>query len=178
MVLHMTVVAVSAPLLAVGVAGTRLDPVRGMPALFPPLPLSLVELVVVWTWHAPVLHAAARHRADAFAAEQAMFFVSGLLVWLSVFGGDADGSRSRRATGVVALLLTSMHMTLLGALLGLTPRPLFHHASSPGSVSPLDDQQLGGAIMLGIGGVVYLAGGLGLTWRVLCEPRQRHPERA
>ena len=42
----------AAPLLAVGVAGTRLDPVRALPDLFSALPAAVVELVVVWAWHA------------------------------------------------------------------------------------------------------------------------------
>ncbi|HXG67992.1 MAG TPA: cytochrome c oxidase assembly protein, partial [Blastocatellia bacterium] len=69
----------------------------------------------------------------------------------------------RRAAGVVGLLLTSMHMTLLGALLALTPRPLYHHAAGFSGLTPLEDQHLGGAIMLLVGGISYLAGGCGLT---------------
>jgi putative membrane protein len=165
MALHMTVVALAAPLLALGVAGGRCDPVRIAPALFPPIPLSMLELIVVWAWHAPALHGAARERPAAFAAEQAMFLLAGVLVWLSALGGGDGGGQARRAAGVVALLLTSMHMALLGALLALTPRPLYHqHGKFPAA---LDDQHLGGALMLLAGGLVYLAGGLGLTRRVL-----------
>jgi putative membrane protein len=94
-----------------------------------------------------------------------MFLLAGLLVWLSALGGGDGGGQARRAAGVVALLLTSMHMALLGALLALTPRPLYHqHGKFPAA---LDDQHLGGALMLLAGGLVYLAGGLGLTRRVL-----------
>jgi Cytochrome c oxidase caa3 assembly factor (Caa3_CtaG) len=35
MTMHMTVVAIAAPLLALGIAGSLLDPVRKWPALFP-----------------------------------------------------------------------------------------------------------------------------------------------
>jgi putative membrane protein len=52
MTMHMTVVAVAAPLITLSLAGTRFDPVRGAPYLFPPIPASLVELIVVWAWHA------------------------------------------------------------------------------------------------------------------------------
>ena len=45
---HMLVVALAAPLLALGIAGSSLDPVRKWPALFPPIPISLLELLVVW----------------------------------------------------------------------------------------------------------------------------------
>lgn len=170
MTMHMVVVAVAAPLLALGVAGGRLDPVSRAPGLFAPIPLSVVELIVVWAWHTPQLHHAARDSVLGLMAEQGSFLVTGLAVWLAAVGGGATSAASRRAAGVVALLLTSMHMTLLGALIALAPRPLYDHAgshavhSAPGALTPLDDQHLGGAIMLLVGGVVYLAGGVWLTF--------------
>jgi putative membrane protein len=163
MAMHMGVVAVAAPLLALGIAGGRLDPVRKAPGLFAPVPASALELVVVWAWHAPALHHAARHSPAWLVVEQGTFLLAGLLVWLSAFGGDARGDGSRRAAGVVGLLLTSMHMTLLGALLALTPRPLYHLVERASTPTPLDDQHLGGALMLLAGGVSYLLGGLWLT---------------
>jgi putative membrane protein len=163
MTMHMGVVAVAAPLIAFGIAGGRFDPVRRAPALFAPIPASVLELVVVWAWHAPALHHAARHDTAGLAAEQGTFLLAGLLVWLSAFGGDARRSGSRRAAGVVGLLLTSMHMTLLGALLALTPRPLYRHAEGLTGLTPLHDQHLGGVIMLLVGGLSYLLGGLWLT---------------
>ena len=163
MTMHMGVVAVAAPLLALGVAGGRLDPVRQAPGLFAPIPASVLELVVVWAWHTPALHHAARHSTAGLAAEQGMFLMAGLLVWLSAFGGDAWRRGNRIAAGVVGLLLTVMHMTLLGALLALTPRPLYAHVNEFAGLTPLEDQHLGGAIMLLVGGVSYLLGGLWLT---------------
>ena len=124
MTLHMGVVAVGAPLIAVGLAGGRFDPVRARPDWFPPIPLSMIELVVVWTWHAPAVHHFARGAAHGFVAEQASFFVAGMWVWLSAIGGDVTHRQTRAGPGVVALLLTSMHMTLLGALLALTPEQM------------------------------------------------------
>jgi putative membrane protein len=171
MTMHMAVVALGAPLVALGLAGGTLDPVRRMPALFPAVPLSIVELVVVWAWHAPVLHHAARHEAAYFVLEQGSFFASALLVWLAAFGGDARVRPARAASGLVALLLTSMHMTLLGALLGLATRPVFpghhDHGVGLGGLSALEDQHLGGAVMLGVGGAVYLLAALWLASRVL-----------
>jgi putative membrane protein len=177
MATHMTVVAFAAPLLAFALAGGALDPLRRLPIPLLAVPASLVELVVVWGWHAPALHHLARQSSAGFAAEQGSFLVSSLLVWLCVLApqrnaaarasGSATGSHyergSARGAGVVALLLTSMHMTLLGALLALAPRPLYHeHAASA-----LADQHLGGALMLSIGGAVYLAGGLLLAAALL-----------
>jgi putative membrane protein len=170
MMMHMGVVAVAAPLLAVGVAGGRLDPVRKAPELFAPILASVLELVMVWAWHAPALHQAARDDTAALVAEQGLFLIAGLFVWLSAFGGDAWRRGNRTAAGVVGLLLTSMHMTLLGALLALTPRPLYAHMHGFAGLTPLQDQHLGGAIMLLVGGISYLLGGLWLTAGLLRGP--------
>lgn len=164
MTMHMGVVAVGAGLLALGLAGGRLDPARRWPRLCTPIPASVVELVVVWGWHAPALHHLARHRTWGLALEQGSFVLVGLYLWLSAFGGDRSAERHRAGAGVVGLLLTSMHMTLLGALLALGPRTLYHHpAGGAWGLSPLADQHLGGAVMLLVGGVSYLAGGLWLA---------------
>jgi putative membrane protein len=161
MAMHMAVVAVAAPLLAFGIAGTVADPVRLMPRLVGAIPASMVELVVVWSWHAPALHQAARHDPAALVLEQTTFAIAGVLLWVAAMGGDREQRRLRAGSGVAALLLTSMHMTLLGALFALANRPLFHAASS--GASSIADQQLGGVIMLLAGGASYLLGGLGLT---------------
>jgi putative membrane protein len=163
MTMHKGVVAVAAPLLAAGLAGGSLDPVRRAPRLFAPIPASLVELIVVWTWHTPVLHHAARHTTIGLILEQGLFLGSGLLVWLAAFGGAPPYRARRRAAGIVGLLLTTMHMTLLGALLALAARPLYPHTEGLFGLTPLEDQHLGGAIMLLVGGLSYLLGGLWLT---------------
>jgi putative membrane protein len=173
MSVHMAVVAVAAPLLAIGIAESRWDPVRRSPVLFSAIIASLVELAIVWVWHTPLLHAAARQNVLVLAAEQSSFLLSGLFLWISAFGGDPQLRRARGATGIAALLLTVMHMTLLGALLALAPRPLYEHAHAHGGLSALDDQHLGGAIMLVVGGVSYLAGGLWLSFELLRPSTQR-----
>lgn len=178
MLMHMGVVAVAAPVLALGLAGGRLDLAQKAPRLFAPIQASVVELVVVWAWHAPALHHAARHDTGMLMLEQGMFFSAGVFVWLSALGGDVLSRRSRSAAGVLALLLTAMHMTLLGALLALSPRPLYAHMQGYAELTALDDQHLGGAIMLLIGGVSYLLGGLWLTVRLLHDPLLTPPERA
>jgi putative membrane protein len=158
MTMHIAVVAVAAPLLALAMAGTGVDPVRAMPRLLSPVPASMIELVIVWAWHVPALHHAARHETGPFILEQATFVIAGVWLWIAAIGGDREQRRVRAGSGVVALLFTSMHMTLLGALFALANRSLFHD-----SPSAIGDQHLGGVIMLLVGGASYLIGGLGLT---------------
>jgi putative membrane protein len=173
MTVHVAVVAIAAPLLAIGLAGTRLDPTPRAPLLFAPMIAMALEFVVVWAWHAPVLHAAARGSVAVLVAEQASFLAVGLLVWLAAFGRGRGPARAVWAAGTLGRFLTSMHMTLLGALLALSPRALYHAHGTAFGLSPLDDQHLGGAVMLAVGGASYLIGGLVLIARLLRAPDPR-----
>ena len=157
MIGHMAAVALAAPLIAAGL------PRRGLPG--GPMAMMVAELLLVWGWHLPALRAVADGGMAGALAEQATFLAAGIALWCA--------SLAAPAAGVAALLLTSMHMTLLGALIGLAPRPLYPMMAmhpAPG-LDALTDQQAGGVAMLAIGGAAYLAGGLALLGRVLAERR-------
>jgi putative membrane protein len=174
MAAHMAAVSIAAPLIAYGLAGSRADFSARWPAIVSPLPMSLVELVVVWGWHAPAARAIAAGSALGLILEQAMFLGAGLLLWSACLGTQKSHSSARRAAGVIALLLTTMHMTLLGVLITLAPRTLFGTTgfSCLGLiVEPLADQQLGGIVMLAVGAGSYLLGGLALLSRLLGAKR-------
>lgn len=133
----------------------------------------MVEFVAVWAWHLPHLHHLARSHPGYFVAEQATFLLAGLALWVTAWGGTPKQRAERSMGGVTGLLLTSMHMTLLGALLALAKRPLYVHGSGHAQLSPLIDQQIGGAIMLVLGAVSYLVGGVLLakvTWLTRIDP--------
>ena len=197
MTMHMGIVALAAPLIAIGISGGLFDPVIKYGWLFAPIPISLLELTVVWAWHAPGLHQFARHNILGLIAEQGMFLGCSILLWLSAFGGRWPQDANRTAAGIVGLLLTMMHMVLLGSLLALTLRTLYNHSASHGmsheisrgvseslshgigngeshvGLTALEDQHLGGAIMLIGGGISYLMGGLWLSMRLLQENAMR-----
>lgn len=174
MVVHVSLMSVAAPLLALAAAGGAADPTTRWPRLAAPIPLMLVELVVVWGWHVPALHLAARSSLPLLWAEQASFLGVGWLLWLSALGGGGPARQRRYAVGILALLMTSMHMTLLGVLITLSPRLLYAGAAGDGAAAALVDQQVAGLVMLVGGAASYLAGGLYLTWRLL-EGRQASP---
>jgi putative membrane protein len=162
MLLHMSIVAGLTPVVAALVAGGRFDPVRRAPAWFAAIPACLFEFAAVWGWHAPALHLAARHRPWIFALEQLTFFVVSLYFWLAILGGDREARSARSGTGVLALVLTFAHMTMLGALIAIAPRDLYSHGS--GAIA---DQQLGGVLMITIGAVVYPFAAVRLSSRLL-----------
>lgn len=176
MIIHMGIVAVAAPLVAYGLRDTRLDPLPGVIRATPML-ASLVELVVVWFWHLPALRRIADGSLALSLVEQASFLVAGVLLWHACFR-PKDG----RLAGAAGLLFTSMHMTLLGVLLALAPRPLYGGGDVTCFGIPLSaaaDQQLGGVVMLMVGALAYLLGGILLLAGVLREdealPAKRPP---
>ena len=144
---HMALVALVAPLAALAVP----DLIRRWEV--PVLAGAVLEFIVVWGWHAPALYQRADTSIPWLIAEQGSFLFAGLLVWAGAFG-----ARSGLA-GAGALLLTSMHMTFLGALFVLARTDICG--------AGLGNQQLGGLIMLAVGTPVYMAGGLWLTGRAL-----------
>lgn len=171
MLAHMGVVAIAAPLLAIGMP-EHWRPGPKMPMAIPLL-ASLLELIVVWAWHAPVMRAAAEASLAITAIEQVSFLFAGVLLWSTALA--APGNKANAAAGAAALLFTSIHMTLLGALLALSPRPLYgrDEVTCFGTVlSAGQDQQFGGVIMLMVGAAVYLAGGVALTAGLLRNPEK------
>lgn len=162
---HMFLVTVAAPIVAVMIRGTRLDPVRAVPSRLSPLVACLIEFVVVWGWHLPAPHAAARHGSTWFAAEQLSFAAAALFLWIAILGGDRGERAARAGTSVIALGLTFAHMTMLGVLIALAPRELYGHGAGA-----LADQQQGGAVMVLAGALAYPAAAVWLS-RLLIAPR-------
>lgn len=157
MLTHMLLVAIAAPAL-----------VLSFPAAFdrlriPVLAGAVIEFAIVWGWHLPALHGAARTGTVWYLAEQGLFLAGGLAVW-------AGALRAEPLAGAGGLLLTSMHMTLLGALLVLASDDLY--AEVCGTAPDLGGQRLGGLLMLGIGTPAYLLGGLWLVSRALRDPAE------
>lgn len=155
MLRHMVLVAVATPLLVLG------WPRLGDRLAISPLIAAAVEFVIVWAWHLPQAHGLAWVTGIGYVLEQGSFLLAGLLVWAGCLRAEQP------LAGAGGLLLTSMHMTLLGALLILAPRDLYWEFC--GTAPDLSGQQLGGILMLGIGTPVYLAAGLALTARALQE---------
>jgi len=165
MVLHLGLVGVAAPLVAFGLLRMNLLP-RGRVTVAWAVAASLLDFVIVWGWHTPGLHELAARHPPYFVVQQAGFLVAGLAVWGVAF---ADRSRAAAAAGLLAMLTTFMHMTMLGVLLTLARTTLYADDVCRGAFGfdPLEDQQFGGVLMTVAGGVPYLCGGAVLAWRLL-----------
>jgi putative membrane protein len=173
MILHLGVMVVAAPLVAAGIA--RLRP---LPADAPLVGLavagSLVDLAVVWGWHAPALHEAAGLVPRMFTLQQASFLAAGIAVWLP---GLVAPGRAGAAVGTLAMLMSFVHMSMLGVLLTTAPRLIYAPELCLGGfgLGPLDDQRLGGVLMAVFGGLPYLAGGIFFARRLIADPVPDRP---
>lgn len=170
MLLHLGVVALAAPVLALGLvrSGRRLR--TGERFATAAVLIFSLEMLVVWGWHLPALHEAAARQVGIFVLQQLSFVVVGAAVWWLAL------SVRRRSELVVTLLgfaLTLMHMTMLGVLLLLAPRLLYPAELCMGlfGFTELEDQRLGGVLMAAWGGGAYLLGGLVLGWRLISPGR-------
>lgn len=171
---HILLMNVVAPALALTLIRLSL-PLRGRALLA----ATLLQLVLIWGWHAPgVLPIAANHSV-LHLAMQASLFAGALLFWGAVFAiGGSD-----RWKPIVALLVTSKLFCLLGVLLAFSPRLLY----DPGMCGPLlcpppvllVDQQLAGLLMLIACPTTYLLAGVVIAarWLVALEayPARRSP---
>ena len=113
---------IAAPLLAARLA--RVAPKR-VPRIAPfgAIGPSLLEMVVVWGWCAPGLHAAAALNPFYVAFQQSSFLLSG-----------------------IAVLLAFMRISMLGFILAISPVPFYDPALCSGvfRLAPLGDQRLAG----------------------------------
>lgn len=163
MVLHLLNITIVAPLASLAMQRHRT--IR-LPA---PVLAAFIELLV-WGWHAPAAHAFARGDIGGFLFEQASFVACAFLLWSAVTDAVARRDRGAIAQSVLALLLTSMHMTLLGAVLALAAGNPYRAdlcGSAVSGLGPMADLQLGGALMLGVAASVYLVAALRIARRLL-----------
>jgi putative membrane protein len=132
----------------------------------------------LWLWHAPPLFEAALRSEAVHYLQHLTLLVTALLFWASLLPRRAD--RKVRLIAVFSLFTTSIHSTLLGALLTLSPTVWYASylpTAGPDGLSALEDQQLAGLIMWVPAGLVYMAAALALLGAFLCDddaaPRRR-----
>lgn len=137
-----------------------------------PGPAWTLHAAGLWLWHAPVLFEAALVNPGVHALQHVCFFGTALVYWWSLL---RPAARGHRAVSVLSLFGTSVHTSLLGAVLALSQVVWYPHYSrgrSPFALSGIEDQQLAGLIMWVPGGLVYLGAALGLLYAILsAEPR-------
>jgi putative membrane protein len=159
---HMVLTLVAAPLAAMGLAPFSLGRRR-----LSPLAAAMAYMLLLWLWHAPAPYAATFASPAVYWAMHLSLVGSAVWLWRALL----DGAPSAARLGAAALSMTQMGF--LGAILTLAPRPLYApHLLTPYAwgLTPLQDQQLGGALMWAPGGLAFLAAALVIARRWMSAP--------
>ena len=131
---------------AFAAAAARARVVRFLTHPFVALPLWLGTY---FAWHVPAAYdAALRHPSSLLHVEHACYFVTGWLFWWSALQNEPH--RLSGGTKAMYLFAAFVLASPLGLLLALIPRAIYDfyvHAPRLWGLSPLTDQQIGGAAM-------------------------------
>ena len=161
MVQHMIFILIVAPLIAgSGALDDRVPKIlRSVWVVFG------LHALALWAWHLPSLYDAAVDSLPLHLLEHASFLVTAVLLWKVVLDGTID--RFRRLALVFG---TALQSGALGAVIAFAGSLIYraHVATAPDwDMTPLEDQQLAGAIMWIPPGIIYLGVMVGLLARAL-----------
>jgi cytochrome c oxidase assembly factor CtaG len=133
-------------------------------------------MAALWIWHNPALFDAAVAADWLHWLEHALFFGTALLFWRAVI--KAASGREAAAAALIACFMTLLQSGLLSALLSFARQALYRSPTPlPWGMSPLEDQQLAGAIMSLPMCAIYLLAGLAMAFRLLTPPRSERVAR-
>jgi cytochrome c oxidase assembly factor CtaG len=139
-----------------------------------PLTVWLIHGITVWGWHLPVLYEATLRSEFVHALQHTSFLGTALLFWWALIYGRFG--RMSYGVSVVYVFATALHTSILGALLTFAQHiwyPIYDGRTLAWSLTPIEDQQLGGLIMWIPGGLVFIAVGLGLFAAWIGESERR-----
>ena len=188
MVQHLLLLLVAAPLLALSAPSSAI--LRGSPlavrrasgrwrrrlglthgnlaVLRHPAAVWLLQVGVLWFWHAAAPYDAALDNQFLHLLEHASFLVTAVLFWHVVIG-VRGAARVSGGLGVLLVFAMAMQSVFLSVLLTFARTPWYSgYATTTASwgLDPLTDQQLAGVIMWIPAGGIYLLVALALlvTW--------------
>lgn len=130
-----------------------------------PVAATLIQLTVLFLWHAPGMFRAALANDVVHWAMHASFLLSALLFWWSVLAATrAGGTNSALAVG--GILVTFKLSGLLGYLFAVTSRPIYegvYTETAAWGLRESEDQQLAGVVMMLLGMPVYFGTALAIV---------------
>jgi cytochrome c oxidase assembly factor CtaG len=127
---------------------------RAWRVLMDPTVATVLHGVALWVWHAPALFDATVENEFLHRLQHVSFLASALIFWWALFRRP----RSDYGLGAIHVFATMVHMSLLGALLTLSPRLLYGAQTADAPLfgfTPLEDQQLAGLVMWVPAGTLY-----------------------
>ena len=146
----------------------------GWRAITGPLTVFAIHGVALWVWHIPSLYEATLTSDFIHALQHLSFLGSAALFWWAMIHGRYG--RIGYGVAVFYVFATSLHSSVLGALLTFAPRlwyPIYAVRTARWGLRPLEDQQLAGLLMWVPSGVIFILLGLALFAAWLGESERR-----
>jgi len=175
---HMVLTLFAAPLVAAGHPASALRAVLGRSdpsaassegASKYAVPAAGLFWVLLWFWHSPGPYQATFDSTFVYWSMHVTVFGSALWLWSALL----DAPHRQPVWTIGAGLISTVQMGLLGALITLAPHAVYapHFTTTfAWGLTPLQDQQLGGAIMWVPGCAVFLTAAMAELWALLSEP--------
>ena len=182
MVQHLVLMMLSPPLVLLGICGIRPpDPDRAprlrrlWTAITRPLPATVIFNAVLLVWHIPALYDTTLRNETVHILEHLTFIGVGVVLWWAVVDpirgeGTAPISPFQK---IAALAVAGVPPTVLGLIFSVASRPFYEfYARAPRlwGLSAVNDQQIAGVIMFGLGNLIYFAAISVIFWRLLGNP--------
>jgi putative membrane protein len=127
----------------------------------------------LWIWHVPRFFNAALLHPGVHELQHLTFLLTALVFWAALFD---ERRRERQGAAILYLFTTTVHTSILGALITFAAHPWYAsylQMSTQWGLTALEDQQLGGLIMWVPGSLVYVGAGLVLLARWIAAPEAR-----
>ena len=127
-----------------------------------PAVATVAHGAVLWAWHMPRFYQLTLESIGWHRFEHLSFAFTAMLFWWSLARGGQQGVK------VACLFVTTLHSSLLGLLLTLSPRlwyPAQSALAADWGLTPLQDQQLAGLVMWVPMGAIYTVAALWVAAR-------------
>lgn len=168
MLQHVLLMMVAPPLLLLGICGAGELPAgapqrwvrRVWAEITRPWVSTLLFTAVLLDWHIPTLYDATLTTAPIHIFEHLTFITAGVLFWWPIVdpGRPAGARRIGPFEKISILVVSGIPPTALGLIFAVATRPFYEfYARAPRlwGLTPVNDQQIAGVIMFGLGNLIY-----------------------
>jgi putative membrane protein len=115
--------------------------------------------VVLWAWHLPALYEGALRDSNIHILEHTLFLVTGVILWAPILHALPPDKPMNYFVKITYLFFNMVASSILAAIFTFAQGviyPYYGNAMQVFGMTPLDDQQLAGAIMWVPGGGIFL----------------------
>jgi putative membrane protein len=166
MVQHLLLTMLMPPLLIAGVPGWMIRPLLAhrtvrvvARAVTRPIACFAIFNLVIAMWHLPVFYNAAMDNHNIHILEHLMFMAAAVLMWWPLTSQLPELPRLSYPGQMLYCFLMILPMSIVAVYISMAEQVLYPaYASAPRitSLSPLEDQLLGGLIMWVPGGLIFM----------------------